>query len=42
MPQTLDPRNFTAMTRLDHNRGMAQLAEETETTVNDIKNDHLG
>lgn len=39
----LDPRNFTAMTRLDHNRGMAQLAEETETTVNDIKkNDHLG
>ena len=33
----LDPRNFTAMTRLDHNRGMAQLAEETETTVNDIK-----
>lgn len=33
----LDPRNFTAMTRLDHNRAMAQLAEETETTVNDIK-----
>ena len=33
----LDPRNFTAMTRLDHNRGIAQLAEETETTVNDIK-----
>ncbi|MBR7560679.1 malate dehydrogenase, partial [Mycobacterium tuberculosis] len=33
----LDSRNFTAMTRLDHNRGMAQLAEETETTVNDIK-----
>ena len=33
----LNPRNFTAMTRLDHNRGMAQLAEETETTVNDIK-----
>ena len=23
----LDPRNFTAMTRLDHNRGMAQLAD---------------
>lgn len=33
----LDPRNFTAMTRLDHNRGLAQLAEETNTTVNDIK-----
>ena len=25
----LDPRNFTAMTRLDHNRAMAQLAEKT-------------
>jgi malate dehydrogenase len=24
----LDPRNFTAMTRLDHNRAIAQLAEE--------------
>ncbi|MFK3868052.1 malate dehydrogenase [Psychrobacter faecalis] len=34
----LDPRNFTAMTRLDHNRAMAQLAEETDSTVNDIKN----
>ena len=33
----LDPRNFTAMTRLDHNRGLAQLAEETDSTVNDIK-----
>lgn len=33
----LDPRNFTAMTRLDHNRGIAQLAEETDSTVNDIK-----
>ncbi|MFZ2553262.1 malate dehydrogenase [Psychrobacter sp. BF1] len=33
----LDPRNFTAMTRLDHNRGIAQLAEKTETTVNDVK-----
>ncbi|MBS9779640.1 MAG: malate dehydrogenase [Moraxellaceae bacterium] len=32
----LDPRNFTAMTRLDHNRGMAQLAEQTNSTVNDI------
>ncbi|AMT97848.1 MULTISPECIES: malate dehydrogenase [Psychrobacter] len=34
----LDPRNFTAMTRLDHNRAMAQLAEKTESTVNDVKN----
>ncbi|TXD96444.1 malate dehydrogenase [Psychrobacter frigidicola] len=33
----LDPRNFTAMTRLDHNRGIAQLAEKTESTVNDVK-----
>ncbi|HCN17201.1 malate dehydrogenase [Psychrobacter sp. CCUG 69069] len=33
----LDPRNFTAMTRLDHNRAMAQLAEKTDSTVNDIK-----
>ncbi len=32
----LDPRNFTAMTLLDHNRGMAQLAEQTNSTVNDI------
>lgn len=33
----LDPRNFTAMTRLDHNRGIAQLAEKTDSTVNDVK-----
>ena len=32
----LDPRQFTAMTRLDHNRAMAQLATKTGTTVNDI------
>lgn len=25
----LDPRNFTAMTRLDHNRALAQLSEKT-------------
>lgn len=30
-------RNFTAMTRLDHNRAMAQLAEKTGKHVNDIK-----
>ncbi len=32
----LDPRNFTAMTRLDHNRAMAQLAAKTGAHVNDI------
>jgi malate dehydrogenase len=30
------PERFTAMTRLDHNRAMAQLAAKTGTTVNDI------
>jgi malate dehydrogenase len=33
----LDPRQFTAMTRLDHNRAMAQLAAKTGTTVNNVK-----
>jgi malate dehydrogenase len=33
----LDPRNFTAMTRLDHNRAKAQLAAKTDSHVNDIK-----
>jgi len=33
----LDPHNFTAMTRLDHNRAMAQLAAKTSSHVNDIK-----
>ena len=32
----LDPRNFTAMTRLDHNRAATQIAQKTGTTVNDI------
>jgi malate dehydrogenase len=32
----LDPGRFTAMTRLDHNRAIAQLARKTSTTVNDI------
>ncbi len=31
------PENMTAMTRLDHNRAMAQLAAKTGTTVSDIK-----
>lgn len=34
----IDPRNFTAMTRLDHNRAMTQLAQKTGTTVNDVTN----
>ena len=33
----IDPGNFTAMTRLDHNRAMAQLAAKTDSHVNDIK-----
>ena len=33
----LNPRNFTAMTRLDHNRALAQLAAKTESKVSDIK-----
>jgi len=33
----INPRNFTAMTRLDHNRAMAQLAEKTNSHVNDIR-----
>lgn len=35
---SIDPRNFTAMTRLDHNRAMSQIAEKTGKTVNDISN----
>lgn len=34
----LNPRNFTAMTRLDHNRALAQLAAKTDKAVNEIKN----
>jgi malate dehydrogenase len=33
----IDPRNFTAMTRLDHNRAKAQLAAKTASHVNDIR-----
>jgi len=32
----IDPRNFTAMTRLDHNRAIAQLADKTGSHVSDI------
>jgi len=33
----IDNKNFTAMTRLDHNRAMTQVAQKTDTSVNDIK-----
>ena len=33
----LDPKNFTALTRLDHNRALAQLAAQTDSDVSDIK-----
>ena len=33
----IEARNFTAMTRLDHNRAMAQLAAKTDSHVNDIR-----
>ena len=32
----LDPRHFTAMTRLDHNRAVTQLAQKTGRHVSDI------
>ena len=33
----INPRNFTAMTRLDHNRALAQLAAKTDSHVTDIR-----
>ncbi len=33
----LDPRQFTAMTRLDHNRAKGQLAAKTGTHSNDVR-----
>jgi len=33
----IDPRRFTAMTRLDHNRGLAQLAIKTGCKLEDIE-----
>lgn len=32
----INPRQFTAMTRLDHNRALTQLAQKTGTSINDI------
>ena len=34
----IDPSQFTAMTRLDHNRAKAQLGQKLDVTVNDITN----
>lgn len=34
----IDPRQFTAMMRLDHNRALSQLANQTGKTINDVKN----
>ncbi|NNC55682.1 MAG: malate dehydrogenase, partial [Pseudomonadales bacterium] len=33
---SIDPRNFTAMTRLDHNRALTQLAQKTGVAVTDV------
>ncbi|MFO7293463.1 MAG: malate dehydrogenase [Actinomycetes bacterium] len=33
----LDPRQFTAMTRLDHNRALSQLAKKTGVPVSEIR-----
>ncbi len=32
----INPRNFTAMTRLDHNRALTQLAQKTNVSINNI------
>ena len=34
----INPRNFTAMTRLDHNRGITQLAQKLNTSLSSITN----
>lgn len=34
----INPRQFTAMTRLDHNRALTQLAQKTGTSINDVRN----
>jgi len=33
----IDPGNITAMTRLDHNRAIAQLAQKTDSHVSDVQ-----
>jgi malate dehydrogenase len=32
----INPRQFTAMTRLDHNRALSQIANKTATSINDV------
>lgn len=32
----IDPRQFTAMTRLDHNRAMSQVSEKVGASINDV------
>ena len=32
----INPRQFTAMTRLDHNRAISQIANKTGSTINDV------
>ena len=32
----INPRQFTAMTRLDHNRALTQIANKTGNTINDV------
>ena len=34
---SIPAKNFTAMTRLDHNRAMTQIAQKTNKTVNDVE-----
>jgi malate dehydrogenase len=34
---SIDARQFTAMTRLDHNRSMSQIAQKTDKSINDVK-----
>lgn len=34
---SINPRQFTAMTRLDHNRSMTQIAQKTNQSINDVK-----
>lgn len=34
----INPRQFTAMTRLDHNRAMSQLAAKLNLSINDVRN----
>ena len=34
---SINPRQFTAMTRLDHNRAMSQIADKAGKTINEVK-----